>query len=86
MLEFIVELAMFGAKMIFPSFMICMDFPEGVKLEHIRIEIHDIRPKDLRVLPSRGDSNRSCRLVQCLAGYYELLGVRIASSINEPEV
>ena len=86
MLEFIVELAMFGAKMIFPFLMICMDFPEGVKLEHVRIEIHDIRPKDLHVLSTHGGNNRSCRLAQCLAGYYILLGVRIASSINEAEV
>ena len=69
---------MFGTKMFFPSFMISMEFPEGVKLEHMRMTSHVRRAKDLHVLSSHGDSNRNWRLAQRLGGYCTWLGVRVA--------
>ena len=69
---------MFGTKMFFPSFMISMEFPEGVKLEPIRMTSHVRRAKDLHVLSSHGDSNRNWHLAQRLGGYCTWLGVRVA--------
>ena len=73
---------MFGTKMFFPSFMISMEFPEGVKLVHIRMTSHVRRAKDLHVLSSPGDSNRNWRLAQRLGGYCTWLGVRVADLLG----